>query len=185
MCTCMIYFLCACACAHVRPSMCSTVHTHRTNVSTQGTHTCIYAYTRTHTHSENKSMLKVVMPTQLSLPSGALAHLCTEFFKWILLATRLAMVLHGSCIMPHKCGNLNYHLDPTHRSGGFYQNLGGQICYHDILAWGKIAILWSDCESWKGASAIAAPPAHPSLIMTYSIMNHKTVLLPLPLHIII
>ena len=34
-------------------------------------------HTHTHTHTQNKPMLKVVMPTQLSLPSGALAHLCT------------------------------------------------------------------------------------------------------------
>ena len=35
--------------------------------------------------------------------------------------------------MPHKPGHLVDHLDSTHRGGGGYQNLGGQIYHHDIL----------------------------------------------------
>ena len=36
------------------------------------------------------------------------------------------LVLYGDSIMPHKSG---HHINPTHRSGGGYQNLEGQIIY--------------------------------------------------------
>jgi len=53
------------------------------------------------------------------------------------------LVLYGDSIMPHKSG---HHINPTHRGGGGYQNLEGQIIYyvsyHDIFIWRKISILY-------------------------------------------
>ena len=147
----MIYFLHMCACVCVYVCVCASACTSK--------HVCIHtdmhiyrAHTHAFTHTE--TMLKVVMP----VPS--LGHLCTTQVNFQVSSLATGLVLCGL----YKYGHLNYHLDLTTGVEEVTKIFGAKyvchhyICHHYIFVWGKIVILWSDCEIWKRGKCPCCPP---------------------------
>ena len=137
----------ACVCALVRAFVSKHVHTHvhRANKRMHTEHIYVRAH-NTHMHKTAKSGYAY----PVCLLSGALGHLCTTQVNFSNKSWKQDC---GGYIMLHKSEHLNYHLNPTCRGGGGYQNFGGQICYYDILVWRKIV----------KARQLRSPLAQPSL----------------------